>query len=166
MKNSPHSTLFKAEYSRFHAQLWWVLCSLDGEPLYSITHQLKATDRERKKIIQQMTGSMKLSPPWEAASCTATQEFPQHFMEPEGSLPCSQETLHWSLHLSHINPVYTTPSYLSKSSSILSTYRRLGLPSGLFPSCFPTNILHSFLFSPIWATYLAHLTLLNLIILL
>jgi hypothetical protein len=32
--------------------------------------------------------------------------------------------------------------------------QRLGLPSGLFPSGFPTNILHAFLLSPIPATYL------------
>jgi hypothetical protein len=34
----------------------------------------------------------------------------------------------------------------------LSTHLRLGLPSGLFHSGFPTNILHAFLFSPISAT--------------
>jgi hypothetical protein len=30
----------------------------------------------------------------------------------------------------------------------LSTHLRLGLPSGLFPYGFPTNILYAFLFSP------------------
>jgi hypothetical protein len=34
---------------------------------------------------------MELSHFWEAASYAATQEFPQYCMEPEGSLPCSQE---------------------------------------------------------------------------
>jgi hypothetical protein len=34
---------------------------------------------------------MDLSPSWEAASCAATQEFPNIIMEPEGSLPCSQK---------------------------------------------------------------------------
>jgi hypothetical protein len=34
----------------------------------------------------------------------------------------------------------------------LSTHLRLGLPSGLFPSGFPTNILYAFLFYPIRAT--------------
>jgi hypothetical protein len=32
---------------------------------------------------------------------------------------------------------------------ILSTWLRLGLPSGLFPSGFPTNVLYAFLFSPV-----------------
>jgi hypothetical protein len=30
----------------------------------------------------------------------------------------------------------------------LSTHLRLGLPSGLFPSGFATNILYAFLFAP------------------
>jgi hypothetical protein len=37
----------------------------------------------------------------------------QHFMEPEGSLPCSQEPSN-GLYPSYINPAHTTPSYLSK----------------------------------------------------
>jgi hypothetical protein len=48
--------------------------------------------------------------------------------------------------LSHINPVHTTPSYLSKIHS--NIILRPGLPSGLFPSGFPTNILYAFFFSP------------------
>jgi hypothetical protein len=34
---------------------------------------------------------MELRASSKAASRSATQEFPQHFMEPEVSLPCSQE---------------------------------------------------------------------------
>jgi hypothetical protein len=48
--------------------------------------------------------------------------------------------------LSQINPVDPTPSYSLRSILILSTYRRLGLPGGLFPSGFLTNILYVFLF--------------------
>jgi hypothetical protein len=33
---------------------------------------------------------MELSPEWQANSCSATQEI-QYVMEPEGSVPCSQE---------------------------------------------------------------------------
>jgi hypothetical protein len=43
---------------------------------------------------------------------------------------------------------------------MLPTHVRLGLPS-----CFPTNILYAFLFSPCRAIYPAHLILLDLIIL-
>jgi hypothetical protein len=52
-----------------------------------------------------------------------------------------------------------------RSILILSTYLRLVLPTGLFPSGFPTNILYAFLFSPIRVTCPAHLILFDLIIL-
>jgi hypothetical protein len=48
---------------------------------------------------------------------------------------------------------------------MLSIHLRLGLPSGLFPSGYPTNNLYTFFFSPIRATYPAHLILLDFIIL-
>jgi hypothetical protein len=47
---------------------------------------------------------------------------------------------------------------------ILFAHLRLGLPSCLLLSGFPTNILHAFLFSPIRATGSGHLTLPDLII--
>jgi hypothetical protein len=59
-------------------------------------------------------------------------------MKPEGLLSCSQE---------HINPVHTTLFYFSKIHFNLSSHVRLGLPSGLFLSGFPTKILYAFLFS-------------------
>jgi hypothetical protein len=105
---------------------------------------------------------MELSPSWGAANSAATQEFPSILWNPK---------VHYRVHkslplvpiLSQINPIHTIPFYL-RSIWILSTHLRLGLPSGLVPSGFPTNILYEFLFSLIRATRPAHLILLNLII--
>jgi hypothetical protein len=80
-------------------------------------------------------------------------------MESEGSLPCSQE----HSDVTYPEPVHTTPSYLR--SILISTHLRPGLPSGLFPSGFPINILYALLFCPIRATCFAHLILLDIIIL-
>jgi hypothetical protein len=63
-------------------------------------------------------------------------------MEPEGSLPCSQEP--------STDP-YPEPDGSSPyliSILISSTHLRPGFPSGLYPSGFPTNPLYGFLFSP------------------
>jgi hypothetical protein len=69
--------------------------------------------------------------------------------------------------LSWARSIQSIPSHpiSLRSSLILSTHLCLYLPSGLFPSGFPTYILYAFLFSPFRATCPAHLTLLNLIIL-
>jgi hypothetical protein len=69
----------------------------------------------------------------------------QHFMEPEGSIPNSQELSTCS----YPEPDITSPHPTSpRSILILSTHLRLALPSGLFPSGFPSNNLYAFLFSP------------------
>jgi hypothetical protein len=51
--------------------------------------------------------------------------------------------------LSQFDPVHTIASYLSKIrfNIVYLRHLRLGLPSGLFPSGFPTNILYAFLVS-------------------
>jgi hypothetical protein len=81
-------------------------------------------------------------------------------MEPECSLPCSQEPSTCP----YPQPDQSNPSYHSKIHFNISSHLRLGLPSGLFPSGFPTNILSVFV-SPIRATCTAYLILLLLIIL-
>jgi hypothetical protein len=45
--------------------------------------------------------------------------------------------------VSQINPVHTTPSYPHKIHYNIILHLRLGLPSGHFPSDFPTKILHA-----------------------
>ena len=69
------------------------------------------------------------------------------------------------LSLSWASPIqYKYPHPTSwRSSIILSTHLRLGLPSGLLPSCFPTKTLNIPLSSPIHATCPAHLILLDFI---
>jgi hypothetical protein len=64
----------------------------------------------------------------------------QHFIEPEGSSPCSQKPSTGP----YPEPVRSSPHHPILSILILRTHLRLGLPSGLFPSSFPTNILYTF----------------------
>jgi hypothetical protein len=64
-----------------------------------------------------------------------------------------------------LTPLWAFPACYRDSSTLRFTYLRLGLPSGLFPSGFPTNILNEFCFSPIRAACPTHHILLDLIIL-
>ena len=68
-------------------------------------------------------------------------------------------SLSWA---SPIPSIYSHPTSW-RSILILSTHLRLGLPSGLFPSGFPTKTLYILLSSPIRATCPAHLILLDFI---
>jgi hypothetical protein len=71
---------------------------------------------------------------------------PQHFKEPEGSLPCSQEPSTGPYPEPDRSSSYHSISL--RSILIMSTHLRLGIPSGLFPSGFPTNIVYVFLLFP------------------
>jgi hypothetical protein len=60
---------------------------------------------------------------------------------------------------------YVPPHRFSPRSILaLSSHLRLGLPSGLFPSGFPTNVLYAVLISPIRATCPAYRILLGMIL--
>ena len=61
--------------------------------------------------------------------------------------------------LSQINPFHVPSPISWRFILILFSRLRLGLPSGLFPPCFPTKTLHAPLLSPIRATRHAHLIL-------
>ena len=64
--------------------------------------------------------------------------------------------------MSQFNPVHApTTHFLKIHFNII--HLRLGLPSGLFPSGFPTNNLYTPLLSSIRATFSANLILLDLI---
>ena len=109
-----------------------------------------------------LTHSMKQSPSWEASRFSASQEIPHILWNPK---------VHYHIHkcpppvpvLSLINPVNAPHPTSWRSTLILSSHLRLGLPSGFFPSGLPTKTLHTPLLSPIRATCSAHLILLNLI---
>jgi hypothetical protein len=88
-----------------------------------------------------------LSPSWGAANCAAPREPPSILWNPKAQYRVDK-ALHRSL--SWAISIQSTPSYpiSLRSILILTTHLRLGLPSGLFPSGFPTNILYAFFFYP------------------
>jgi hypothetical protein len=80
-------------------------------------------------------------------------------MEPDGLIPSSLELTNGIYH--------DKVEYILKPTvrSILTrlSHLRLGLPSGLLLSRFPTQILYAFLTSPMCATYLIHPIFLDVI---
>jgi hypothetical protein len=106
---------------------------------------------------------MELSPSWEAANCVATEELSSILWNPKVHYRVDRSPPLVPI-LSPVTLVHTIPSYLSNIHLVLSTHLHLGHPSGLFPSTFPTNILYTFIFSPIRPTCPAHLILPDFII--
>jgi hypothetical protein len=106
---------------------------------------------------------MELSSAWEASSRSATQTFLCILENPK---------VHYHINKSpslvlifrHISPVHTIPFYLCKTNFNIVLHLSLGLASGIFCSCYSTNILYACLFS-FRATCHAYLIFLHLIIL-
>jgi hypothetical protein len=109
-----------------------------------------------------LTHSMQQSPSWEANRFSASQEIPRILWNPNAHYrihKCPPPVLFWASSIQSI-PSHPTPW---RSVLILSSHLRLGLPSGLLPSGFPTKILHTPHFSPISVIFSANLILLDFI---
>jgi hypothetical protein len=82
-----------------------------------------------------------------------------HFMEPEGSLTCSQQPAPFPYPV----PDQSSPRPSQAIYLIASYHLRLSLLRSPFPSGFPIKNLYAFLFSPILVKCPAYLIFLNFI---
>ena len=88
-----------------------------------------------------LTYSMVQSPSWAANWFAASQEISRISRNPKVHYRTHKRTPPVSI-LGQPNPVHI-PNPTSGRSILISTHLRLGLPSGLFPSGFPTKTLYT-----------------------
>jgi hypothetical protein len=94
---------------------------------------------------------MEQSPSWEANWLQLVKKFPA-FYGPRRFITALPSARHLSL--SWASPIQSTHPHPTSRGSVLrlSSHLRLGLPSGLLPSGYPTKTLYALLLSPIRAT--------------
>ena len=94
-----------------------------------------------------LTYSMGHSPSWEANRFSASQEIPRILWNPKVHSAFTNDrhlSLSWASSIQSVPPHPTSWRLVL----ILSSHLRLGLPSGLVPSGFPTKFLYTSLLSP------------------
>ena len=107
-----------------------------------------------------LTYSMEQRPYWEANRYAASQEIPHIVWNPKVHYLITSDghmSLSWPCSIQSIPPHPIS----WRSMLILSSHLRLGLPSGLILSGFPTKTLYTPLLSPLRATCPAHLIILD-----
>jgi hypothetical protein len=105
------------------------------------------TDAKQKHITERNPSNCTQQSPLQANNTLVSGNSPP-FMEPGRWLPCPQETATGPYPKpDELNPQPPTPISL-RSTVILPTHLYPILPSGHFPSCFPTKIFYVFFISP------------------
>ena len=124
--------------------------------LHFVENKAEIRQHVLKNSKYSLTYSMVQSHSWEANWFAASQEIPRisgnrRFITALTSI--RHPSLSWAIPIQSIYPQPTS----WRSILMLSTHLRLGLPSGLLPSGFPTKTLYTPFSSPIRAACPAHL---------